>query len=59
MRGLALGLSIVAVIGMILALIVGYVNNGEINYLVIGLVAVVLSANLLVIRSKKKGKSVN
>ncbi len=53
MRGIALGLTLVAVIAIVVALIVGYSKNGEINFLLIGLAAVVLSANLLIIKSGK------
>lgn len=53
MRGIALGLTLVAVVAIIIALVVGYRKNGEVNFLLIGLAAVVLSANLLIIRSSK------
>ena len=52
-KGIALGLAAVALLAIIVALIVGYRENGEINLLLIGLAAVVLSANLLVIKSGK------
>ncbi len=50
-RGIALGLALVALVAIVVALVVGYRTNGEINFLLIGLAAVVLSANLLVIKS--------
>ncbi|CAN5133478.1 hypothetical protein BH20ACI1_BH20ACI1_07070 [soil metagenome] len=53
LRGMALGLTIVAVIAIVVALVVGYRKNGEINFLLIGLAAVVLTANLLAIRKSK------
>ncbi|MEP7039325.1 MAG: hypothetical protein ABI891_13405 [Acidobacteriota bacterium] len=53
MRGIALGLTLVGVIAIVVALTVGYRKNGEINFLLIGLAAVVLSANLLIIKSGK------
>ncbi len=52
-KGIALGLAAVALIAIVVALVVGYRKNGEINFLLIGLAAVVLSANLLVIKSGK------
>lgn len=52
-RGIALGLALVAMVAIVVALVVGYRKNGEINFLLIGLAAVVLSANLLVIKSGK------
>ena len=53
MRGIAHGLSIVAFVAVIAALIIGYVKDGEINFLLISIAALVLSANLLVIKSRK------
>lgn len=53
MRGIALGLSIVALVAIIAALIIGYVNDGEVNFLLISIAALVLSANLLVIKSRR------
>ncbi|MEO8072962.1 MAG: hypothetical protein ABI686_06915 [Acidobacteriota bacterium] len=53
MRGIALGLTLVGVIAIVVALTVGYRKNGEINFLLIGLASVVLSANLLIIKSGK------
>ncbi len=52
-KGIALGLALVAMVAIVVALVVGYRKNGEINFLLIGLAAVVLSANLLVIKSGK------
>ncbi len=52
-KGISLGLSLVAFVAIVVALVVGYRKNGEINFLLIGLAAVVLSANLLVIKSSK------
>ncbi len=56
LRGTALGLTLAAVVAIVVALVVGYRKNGEINLLLIGLAAVVLTANLLAIR-KSKSKS--
>lgn len=53
MRGMALGLSIVALIAVISALVVGYMTDGEINFLLIAMAGVILSANLLVIKSRR------
>lgn len=53
MRGMALGLSIVALIAVIFAFVVGYMTDGEINILLIAMAGVILSANLLVIKSRK------
>ncbi|MEO6589052.1 MAG: hypothetical protein ABIP06_06970, partial [Pyrinomonadaceae bacterium] len=53
LRGISLGLSLVAVFAVIVALIVGYRKDGEINFVLIGLAAVILSANLLIVRSRK------
>ena len=53
MRGISLGLTLVAFLAIAIALIVGYRKDGEINFLLIGLAAVVLSANLLVIKSRR------
>ncbi len=53
MKGISLGLTLVAFLAIVIALIVGYRKDGEVNFLLIGLAAVVLSANLLVIKSRR------
>ena len=53
LRGFALGLTLVAVVAIVVALVVGYRKNGEINFLLIGIAAVLLTANLLVSKKSK------
>lgn len=53
LRGIALGLTIAAMIAIVIALVVGFIKNGEVNFLLIGLAAVVLTANLLAIKTNK------
>lgn len=53
LRGMALGLTIVAMIAIIVALVAGYMKDGQINYTLIALAAVVLTANLLAVRKRK------
>ena len=53
LKGISLGLALVALVAVIVALVVGYRKDGEINFLLIALAAVILSANLLVIKSGK------
>lgn len=53
LRGISIGLAIVAMLAIIAALVIGYMKDGQINYLMIGLAAVILSANLLALRKRK------
>ncbi|MGI8495178.1 MAG: hypothetical protein ACR2L1_07685 [Pyrinomonadaceae bacterium] len=50
---ISIGLSLVAGFAIVFALIVGYMKDGEINYFVIAIAAVILSANLMVARKRK------
>lgn len=53
LRGISIGLAIVAMIAIIAAIVVGYMKDGSVNYLLIALAAVILSANVLALRRKK------
>lgn len=53
LRGLAIGLAIVAFLAGITAFIVAYFKNGEISVLPIGIGFVILAAIMLATRTKK------
>lgn len=53
LRRLSIGLAIAAILTIIAALIIGFMKDGQINYLMIGLAAVILSANLMALRKRK------
>ncbi|MGI8670199.1 MAG: hypothetical protein ACR2J3_10205 [Aridibacter sp.] len=53
LRGLAIGLAIVAFFAGITAFLIGYFKNGEINFLPIGITAVILASIMLATRTKK------
>ena len=53
LRGLAIGLAIVAFLAGITAFIIAYVRKGEINFFPIGMSVVILAAIMLATRNKK------
>lgn len=50
---ISIGLSVAAGFLIVFTLIAGYLNNGEINYFVIAVAAIILSANLMIARRRK------
>ncbi len=53
LRGISIGLAIAAMIAIIAAIAIGYMKDGSVNYLLIGLAAVILSANVLALKKRK------
>ncbi len=53
LRGLAIGLAIVAFLAGVAAFIIAYVNKGELNFLPVGIGGVILASIMLATRTKK------
>jgi hypothetical protein len=53
LRGLAIGLAIVAFLAGIAAFVIVYIKKGEISFLPIGISAVILASIMLATRTKK------
>lgn len=53
LRGMSIGLAIAAMFAIIAAIVIGYMKDGSVNYLLIGLAAVILSANVLALKKRK------
>ena len=53
LRGIAIGLAIVAVLACIAAIVIAYYKEGRINFVPIGLAAVMTAAIMLATRNKK------
>lgn len=53
LRGLAIGLAIVAFLAGLAAIIISYVKNGEFNFYPVGIMAVMAAAIMLATRTKK------
>ena len=53
MRGVAIGLAIVASIAGVAAFIVGYVRKGELNFFMIGMAVLMVVLVALILKNKK------
>lgn len=53
LRRISIVLAVAAMLAIISAIVVGYIRDGSVNYVLIGLAAVILSANVLALRKRK------
>ena len=57
LRRISIGLAIAAMILIISAVVIGFMNDGQVNYLLIAVAAVILSANVVALRKRKKPRA--
>jgi hypothetical protein len=53
LRRISIGLAIAAMFAIVSAIVIGYMKDGSVNYLLIAIAAVILSANVLALRKRK------
>ncbi len=57
LQRISIGLAIAAILVIIAALVVGFMEDGQVNYLMIAIAAVILSANVVALKKRKKSDS--